>query len=94
VGFRGDVLVVESERDNVVPHAVIASYLSACTHARSLTYRVLAGADHGLSEEPWRSAYTALLVGWLDEMTAGLRGRVGKEPPARAPVLRPGGCRS
>ena len=72
--FRGDVLLVESGRDNVVPHPVIASYLSACVHARSLTYRVLEGADHGLSEEPWRSAYTALLVSWLDEMTAGPRG--------------------
>ncbi len=30
--------------------------------------------DHGLSEEPWRSAYTTLLVSWLNEMTAGLRG--------------------
>ena len=67
--FRGDVLLVESERDNVVPHPVIESYLSACVHARSLTYRVLEGADHGLSEEPWRSAYTTLLVSWLNEMT-------------------------
>jgi uncharacterized protein len=72
--FRGDVLLVESEHDNVVPHPVIESYLSACVHARSLTYRVLEGADHGLSEEPWRSAYTTLLVSWLNEMTAGLRG--------------------
>jgi pimeloyl-ACP methyl ester carboxylesterase len=72
--FRGDVLLIESERDNVVPHPVIESYLSACVHARSLTYRVLEGADHGLSEEPWRLAYTTLLVSWLNEMTAGLRG--------------------
>ena len=72
--FRGDVLLVESEHDNVVPHPVIENYLSACVRARSLTYRVLEGADHGLSEEPWRSAYTALLVSWLDEMTAGPRG--------------------
>src|SRR5262249_25868112 len=72
--FGGDVLLVESERDHVVPHPVIESYLSACVHARSLTYRVLEGADHGLSEGPWRSAYTTLLVSWLNEMTAGLRG--------------------
>src|SRR5262249_21980444 len=45
---------------------VIASYLSACVHARSLTYRILEGADHGLSEERWRSAYTTLLVSWLN----------------------------
>jgi pimeloyl-ACP methyl ester carboxylesterase len=73
--FRGDVLLIESERDSVVPHPVIENYLSACAHARSLTYRVLEGADHGLSEEPWRSAYTALLLSWLAEMTAGVRGR-------------------
>src|SRR5262249_50714496 len=52
--FRGDVLLVESEHDNVVPHLVIENYRSACARARSLTYRVLAGADHGLSEERWR----------------------------------------
>ncbi len=72
--FRGDVLVIESEHDHVVPHPVIENYLSALVHARSLTYRVLEGADHALSEEPWRSAYTALLVSWLNEMTAGVRG--------------------
>jgi pimeloyl-ACP methyl ester carboxylesterase len=72
--FRGDVLLVESGRDHVVPRPVIVNYRSACAHARSLTHRVLAGADHGLSEEAWRSAYTALLVSWLDQMTAGLRG--------------------
>jgi hypothetical protein len=71
--FRGDVLLIESESDNLVPHTVIESYLSACVHARSLTYRVFEGADHGMSEEPWRSAYTTLLVTWLNEMTAGIR---------------------
>jgi pimeloyl-ACP methyl ester carboxylesterase len=69
--FRGDVLLVESEHDRVVPHPVLANYLAACTGARSLTYRVLQGADHGLSQEPWRRAYTAILVSWLKEMTAG-----------------------
>jgi pimeloyl-ACP methyl ester carboxylesterase len=72
--FRGDVLLVESERDSVVPHAVIENYWSALVRARSLKYRVLAGADHGLSEEAWRAAYRELLVGWLNEMTAGVRG--------------------
>ena len=73
--FHGDVFLVESERDNVVPHQIVKNYLSVCVHARSLAYRVLEGADHGLSEEAWQSAYTALLVSWLTEMTAGFRGR-------------------
>src|SRR5205807_4834052 len=68
--FRGDVLVVESEHDHVVPHPVIANYLAACVQAHSLTHRVIDGADHGLSEEPWRHAYTSIVVTWLTEMMA------------------------
>jgi dienelactone hydrolase len=66
--FEGDVLVVESERDHVVPHAVISNYVDACIQARSMTYRVIKGADHGLSEELWQRTYTSLLVNWMTEM--------------------------
>ena len=71
--FRGDVLVVESEHDDIIPHQVIANYLAAFAQARSLTYRVIEGADHGLSEEPWQQAYTTLLVNWATEMVLGAR---------------------
>ena len=71
--FRGDVLVVESERDDVVPHPAIANYIAAFGQAHSLTYRVIAGADHGLSEKPWQQAYTSLLVNWATEMVLGAR---------------------
>jgi pimeloyl-ACP methyl ester carboxylesterase len=69
--FRGDVLIVESEHDNIVPHPVIASYVAACAQARSLTTRLIEGADHGLTEEPWQRTYTSLLVNWLVEMVIG-----------------------
>ncbi|CDY77546.1 Hydrolases of the alpha/beta superfamily [Caballeronia glathei] len=71
--FRGDVLLVESECDQIVPHTVLASYLQAFLQAHSLTYRIIDGADHGLSDEASQRAYTALLVGWLGEMIAGYR---------------------
>jgi hypothetical protein len=71
--FRGDVLIVESERDDVVPHPAIANYVAAFGQAHSLTYRVIAGADHGLSEKPWQQAYTSLLVNWATEMVLGAR---------------------
>lgn len=72
--FGGDVLVIESELDRVIPHAVIASYLEACVQPRSLTYRVIHGADHGLTEISAQRAYTALLVNWMTEMVLGARG--------------------
>ncbi|HYF20597.1 MAG TPA: alpha/beta fold hydrolase [Ramlibacter sp.] len=71
--FRGDVLVVESENDPIVPHPVIQNYLAAFERARSLTYRVITGADHGLSDKASQQAYTAVLVHWIEEMVLGAR---------------------
>jgi pimeloyl-ACP methyl ester carboxylesterase len=88
--FEGDVLIVESEHDDVVPHPVIANYRAAFERARSLTYRVIEGADHGLSEEPWQRAYTALLANWVTEMVLGAREGGGAAPEAPA---RPNGDR-
>ena len=83
--FKGDVLIVESERDTTVPHPAIESYVEASRHAHSLTYRVIEGADHGLSEERWQRAYTSILVNWLTEMVFGARqGVTGAQGSARA----------
>src|SRR5918994_659141 len=48
--FSGNVLVVESEKDDIIPHPVIANYLAACTRAQSVTYRMIEDADHSLSD--------------------------------------------
>ena len=72
--YRGDVLLIESERDDIVPHAVINSYKEALIRPRSITYRMIANADHGLSDPASQRAYTALLVSWMAEMVMGARG--------------------
>lgn len=66
--FKGDILLVESEHDQVIPHAVLVSYREAARQARSLTYRVLKDADHGLTDDGSQRAYTSLLTGWMQEM--------------------------
>ena len=71
--FRGDVLIIESEHDEHVPHAVIANYVAAFAQAHSITSRVIQGADHGLSSEDSRKAYSALLANWITEMVTGAR---------------------
>jgi len=86
--FGGDVLIVESEHDSVVPHQVIVNYREACTRARSLTYRVIEGADHGLSEPKCQQAYTSLLVTWLSEMAVGTRASVEPAQPISGHVER------
>jgi uncharacterized protein len=72
--FTGDVLVVTSEHDDIVPHQAVANYIAAFERAHSLTYRVIQGADHALSEAPWQEAYTSRLIGWVTEMVVGARG--------------------
>jgi dienelactone hydrolase len=81
--FEGDALVVESENDDTIRHAVVANYLAAFRRARSLTYRRIEGADHGLSDRGSQEAYAALLVGWLTEMVLGARG--GRAFPSGRP---------
>ncbi len=71
--FRGDVLIVESEFDAMVPHTVIENYRAAFADAHSMTYRVIKGADHALSEEACSRAYTNILVNWVAEMVRGAR---------------------
>lgn len=71
--FTGDTLIVASEHDDLVPHATIANYVGAFRQAHSLTYRVIQGADHALSDERSRENYTSLLVGWIREMVLGAR---------------------
>ena len=66
--FLGDALLVESEHDEIIPHPAVANYIAALANAHSLTYRVIEGADHALSREPWELAYTELLVDWMSEM--------------------------
>lgn len=78
--FRGDVLIVESEHDDLVPHPVIQNYKNALAQAQSVTYRVIAGADHALSQKGWQQNYTSLLVHWMNEMV--LNARAGKAGPA------------
>jgi uncharacterized protein len=73
--FRGDVLLVESEHDDIVPPAVTANYRTAFANARSLTFRVLESADHGLTEERWQKAYTSLLSSWVGDTLPGARRR-------------------
>ncbi|MGK9064807.1 alpha/beta hydrolase family protein [Stutzerimonas chloritidismutans] len=71
--FRGDVLLVESEHDHLVPHATIMSYRAAFQQTHSLTHRIILGADHALTSECCQKAYTGILVNWATEMVVGAR---------------------
>lgn len=71
--FVGDVLIVESEYDHLIPRQTIVSYRAAFSKVHSLSYRIIDGADHALSTEPCQRAYTLLLANWTTEMVLGAR---------------------
>jgi hypothetical protein len=71
--FTGDVLLVESEHDHLIPHTALASWIASFRCARSLTYRVVGGADHALSSAAHRRDYGCLLLRWVTEMVLGAR---------------------
>jgi dienelactone hydrolase len=71
--FSGDVLIVESERDEIVPHPAVASYSAAFRRAHSLTYRVLDGADHELSDRSCRERYNRIVARWASEIVLHAR---------------------
>lgn len=71
--FHGDVLLIESEQDDYVPHATLMSYRGAFEMAHSLTYRLVDGADHALSSDLSQSIYSSMLTNWISEMVIGAR---------------------
>lgn len=76
--YTGDVLIVEAENDEIVPHRVIENYVAAFGKAGSLTSRVIGGADHAFSQERAQADYTAALIKWLTEMIVGGRQAAAK----------------
>lgn len=82
--FTGDVLLVESEHDDYVPHQTIMNYRAAFQNTHSLTHRLLSGADHGLVNDVCQKAYTAILTAWISEMVIG--NRTGEYPHYAPPL--------
>ncbi|MFP5405502.1 MAG: alpha/beta hydrolase family protein [Gammaproteobacteria bacterium] len=80
--YQGDVLIAESEFDDRIPHPVIASYVESFSRARSMTWRTIPGADHGLTEESSQQAWSALLINWMTEMMFIPAGKETPKPQA------------
>ncbi|MBP3983403.1 alpha/beta fold hydrolase [Pseudoxanthomonas helianthi] len=76
--FEGDVLLVEAEHDEIIPRQVIESYAAAFGSARSMTRRLIRGADHGFSEKNAQKDYTDVLMAWMTEMVVGSRGAIAE----------------
>ena len=64
-GFRGKLLLVESEKDDIVPHQTVQNYADAMVEKRNLVYEVMQGAPHSLTKYPeFKAQFDELVFGW------------------------------
>lgn len=71
--FEGDVLIVESEKDDRIPTEVILSYQAAFKRASSFTHRVIPGASHAMRDPAHQRVYATILINWIEEMVRASR---------------------
>jgi uncharacterized protein len=63
--FDGDVLVVESELDERIPHSHIIAYMSA---SRKSSHEVIPGACHALELPAWNEMFVRFLIQWFKDL--------------------------
>lgn len=63
--FNGDIQIIESEKDIVVPHQTIQNYINAVRDKSKLTHVIIKDAPHSIKEGPFRDEVERLLVNWF-----------------------------
>lgn len=63
--FTGDLLIIESTRDYIIPHDLIQRYYDSAVKSKNKKIEILKGADHRLSEESWVSQFVNTSLEWF-----------------------------
>lgn len=63
--YNGDVLIIESEKDEIVPHPMIQNFVNAVEDRSKLTHVVMKGAPHSTKPGPFKEEATRILVNWF-----------------------------
>lgn len=67
--FNGNVLVVESEKDEQVTHETVQNYVDAVKDTAKITFVVMKGAPHSISKDEKRtSEFIAILKDWFKKL--------------------------
>lgn len=65
--FKGNVLIIESEFDDAVPHQTIESYKNVIKDKSKLSYVFMEGAAHSIKEGKFRDEVEQILVSWFKD---------------------------
>lgn len=67
--FKGDVLLIESEKDEIVPHPIMQNFINAVEDKSKLTHIVMRGAPHSTKPGPFKEEVNRILVDWFKNKT-------------------------
>lgn len=63
--FQGNILIIESEKDDSVPHQTIFNYANAVEDKSKLTHILMKDAPHSIKEGRFRDEVERILVNWF-----------------------------
>jgi uncharacterized protein len=63
--FNGDVMIVESENDEIIPHEMVVAFINSINDRSRIKHILMKGADHSIKDEINRAKYTRILVDWF-----------------------------
>ncbi|NNM83916.1 alpha/beta fold hydrolase [Candidatus Parcubacteria bacterium] len=70
--FKGKILIVESENDDLVPHQTVQNYVDAVSEKRDMQYALMEGAPHSLSKFPdLKKQFNEIVFEWGKQKSGG-----------------------
>ncbi len=63
--FEGNILIIESEKDDTVPHQTIDNYANAAKNKDKLTHVIMKGAPHSMKQGKFRDEVERILIEWF-----------------------------
>jgi len=66
--YIGKILLIESEKDQLIPHQVIQNFENAINSNADYEKIIMKDADHSLTKEKWRKEYIEILRKWFKDL--------------------------
>ena len=69
--FEGNVLLIESENDERIPHQAILNYMNAVKNQDKVQHALLKNAPHSIKDGPFKDEVERILVGFFTSAREG-----------------------
>jgi uncharacterized protein len=63
--FDGEILIIESGKDDTIPHQTIQNYRNAVKNKNKLTHIVIENAPHSIKDGPFKDKVEKILKDWF-----------------------------